>query len=892
MTTPPPNNPFAGPPPTAAPPQSAGSPYWNCLVRAYYDGRQAFQSLRHDGMTAASFNADPAAETLFKALADYCGKYTEGLPSLPTLEGAWGVTLPSTPPVEPLPFWLEILRTIRGQEILRAGLEQVSELTEQGHIDTADAILAQTRDAVRATWDRSLRARPLWALRGEVVRKYEAAKRGEVGVPFPWPTINRFTRGAHPEDLILFVARTGVGKCLAHDQIVYDGDTGAPMTAEAAYHHKIGHIPSMHHEGEGARVEQVSAWMDSGVRPLLEITLASGRKLKVSPEHKLLTPQGWQEAQALVPGCTLAIPQKHPQPRRAVSRDGLFLDLLAYDCWSRWPWRRYGLASLLQQEMGKEIIAHAREKLEGQKRLAPQAPWDELTAAMLTYYVEREGVPSREKARHFPSVAFALTDPCLARFLGRLWALGGLVTAVRKGDTLVNGRVSYMTASERYAHEMQHLLLRLGIHATVGAPNTKGVRTVNVMRPYWELLRALLGPYLSREQTATLGAILANDATRKGGLLYCGHPGFADAPEAAAIVDRGLASLPAEGMKAVRAVYVEQENASYRLARGHFFMPGRPAALRASMLRALVATSTDEAFKAQYGWTVQGEVVWDPIRSVTPIAPAQCYDFTVPSTSCFLAQDVVIHNSWALILWAIHAVRAGSRVLLVTTELAQETVACRGMGVELHLPYERLRQGTLSKTDESRLYTFASDPDVENLPLFVYGGDFELNLESLEGAIEETNPHLVLIDGIYLFKSAMAKGQQSRTDRVTANFNHVKQLAKKMRVAMGVSTQLNREAAKSKGQGGGAALHHISLTDAASWNSDLAFALEQDQDQADDGEMKVTCLKGREMRKIPQITVNWKMDVMDFSEIASAGVGQAVDGLGGGAVADDEIVPF
>jgi hypothetical protein len=56
--------------------------------------------------------------------------------------------------------------------------------------------------------------------------------------------------------------------------------------------------------------------------------------------------------------------------------------------------------------------------------------------------------------------------------------------------------------------------------------------------------------------------------------------------------------------------------------------------------------------------------------------------------------------------------------------------------------------------------------------------------------------------------------------------------------------------------------------------------------------MKVTCLKGREMRKIPQITVNWKMDVMDFSEIASAGVGQAVDALGVGAGADDDIVPF
>lgn len=49
----------------------------------------------------------------------------------------------------------------------------------------------------------------------EVIQAYNDAKAGKIGVPFPWPLMNKMTMGANPGDFIVFVARLGIGKTWA-----------------------------------------------------------------------------------------------------------------------------------------------------------------------------------------------------------------------------------------------------------------------------------------------------------------------------------------------------------------------------------------------------------------------------------------------------------------------------------------------------------------------------------------------------------------------------------------------------------------------------------------------------------------------------------------------------
>jgi replicative DNA helicase len=57
--------------------------------------------------------------------------------------------------------------------------------------------------------------RNLFSLGPEVIEYYNRLKKGERGILTPWPTINEATLGFWPEDLVLFVARSGVGKTWA-----------------------------------------------------------------------------------------------------------------------------------------------------------------------------------------------------------------------------------------------------------------------------------------------------------------------------------------------------------------------------------------------------------------------------------------------------------------------------------------------------------------------------------------------------------------------------------------------------------------------------------------------------------------------------------------------------
>ena len=67
-------------------------------------------------------------------------------------------------------------------------------------------------DSLRQERLRKGKVRTIADLMPEVEQMYERTKRGEMGVPFPWPTMTEMTLGLWPGTLTFFVARPGVGK--------------------------------------------------------------------------------------------------------------------------------------------------------------------------------------------------------------------------------------------------------------------------------------------------------------------------------------------------------------------------------------------------------------------------------------------------------------------------------------------------------------------------------------------------------------------------------------------------------------------------------------------------------------------------------------------------------
>lgn len=253
-----------------------------------------------------------------------------------------------------------------------------------------------------------------------------------------------------------------------------------------------------------------------------------------------------------------------------------------------------------------------------------------------------------------------------------------------------------------------------------------------------------------------------------------------------------------------------------------------------------------------------------------------------PEEFVLLVARTGVGKTWALLCWAIHAWRLGHNVLFVTTELSHETIAFRTLALKFGMDYSKMRTGKLPSLHEAKFLMALDNPyepkpsvfdtDGNRIPtpmtsdFWLVGGDHTGSIGALDAVVEELKPDLLLVDGMYLFKAPGV----GRTEKMATLFNDFKILLIRHKIPGIVTHQMNRDGAKKKSLGGGMRLEHISLSDNAGWVSDYVFALTQTKEQNSDGEMTLIPLKHREV-VISKLLVNWKFDVMDFTEAADNG---------------------
>lgn len=216
-------------------------------------------------------------------------------------------------------------------------------------------------------------------------------------------------------------------------------------------------------------------------------------------------------------------------------------------------------------------------------------------------------------------------------------------------------------------------------------------------------------------------------------------------------------------------------------------------------------------------------------------------------------------KTWTMMLTCHTAWKAGAKVLIATTEMRSSAMAQRFFALHFRLNYGELRRGRLGEFVEKEFKNKARDLAKEH-GLYIVGGGFDFTMDSLEGAVDQSSPDIVAVDGAYLIKN---KGKD-RNERVANNFDDLKRLAKRRKTCCIANTQFNRSA-KSKDSETISA-ENIGMTDVAGFNSDVIYGLMQDDTMRDAGEMIMKGLKVREGRP-GEIRCRWDLDRMDFSEI-------------------------
>ena len=187
------------------------TPYLQFVSALVDQGREAIKMASAEIDIPFIVDRDPRAGAVYEHLLHYVITY-DGAPTRMTVEGETGVDV-GDPPQQPAQYWLEKMRQFRLHAAIESQMGEIQRFMDAGNPDDAYAALEHAVHEINEIGAvESARVTTLADGAQQVFDHYLAIQNGERGVPFPWPTLNTSTYGMWPEALIVFAARSGIGK--------------------------------------------------------------------------------------------------------------------------------------------------------------------------------------------------------------------------------------------------------------------------------------------------------------------------------------------------------------------------------------------------------------------------------------------------------------------------------------------------------------------------------------------------------------------------------------------------------------------------------------------------------------------------------------------------------
>ncbi len=376
----------------------------------------------------------------------------------------------------------------------------------------------------------------------------------------------------------------------------------------------------------------------TGTKPVFRLTLASGRTVRATGNHRFLTIEGWRRLDELDTDTHLATPRALPAGGRATMTEDE-LALLGHLIGDGCVLPRHAVQyTTVERELASHVCDLARRVFgDGVlPRIRNERSWLQVylpSARRLTHGVRNPvttwfeelgifGLRSHEK--RVPDRVFEQPAEGIAAFLRHLWATDGSVWAENGGSRV---RVYYATSSRRLADDVQSLLLRLGIMSTKSEVGQRGRG-----RSQWHVQ--------VRNRDAVLG-FLRTVGTRRTAVAaeilhrvepLAAHAGSDVIPRTAwrTLVQPAMASAGTT-TRALHAAIDTQYCGStlYRSNIGRVRARRVAEAVACEPLRRLAAS----------------DVSWDRVRSIEPDGIEEVFDLEVDGLHNFVAGDIVAHNS-------------------------------------------------------------------------------------------------------------------------------------------------------------------------------------------------------------------------------------------------------
>jgi replicative DNA helicase len=377
-----------------------------------------------------------------------------------------------------------------------------------------------------------------------------------------------------------------------------------------------------------------------GIRPVFKVTLATGRAIRATAEHRLRVHDGWRAVGKLSIGDRVGIARRIPEPRAAGEWSDEAVALLGHLVGDGSYLKHQPLRYCTASEENSALVRDAAQALGSTvTRFSGRGAWHQLLISGNGNRWHPSGVGAwlkslgifnqRSHEKHLPEQVFALPDRQLALLAMHLWATDGCI-ALRRPGTQGAPRVYFSTCSDALARDVMALLLRLGIVARLRTTVQKGYRPLhsvdvsgaNEQRRFLDIVWAFgprLGPAMRLREL--LRDTVANTNTD---------------------------TLPHEVFGFVRQAMGRQGISQRAMAHARVTSYGGTSHFRFAPSRAHLhpcARLLDDAELARWA---QSDLYWDRVVSIEPAGDDEVFDLTVPGPACWLADGIVSHNSGAI----------------------------------------------------------------------------------------------------------------------------------------------------------------------------------------------------------------------------------------------------
>ncbi len=419
-------------------------------------------------------------------------------------------------------------------------------------------------------------------------------------------------------------------ECLSGDTLLTHAETGQAYKIQEMYERAI-RIP-VFTLTQGWKLEKTipEKIVQSGIKRVYRLRTATGRVIRASDNHPFLTIAGWRPLKDLASGVRIAVPRQLPVAGNgeiSLDRARLLGYLLSDGSYGRW--RSVSLANDdpdvirdAEQISQKEFHIPARHKTHwsGTAHLEFTVPNGFGPGKNpLVNWLRTLGIHGQLTAQKQVPDVILRGSPCVvSAFLGGLYAGDGSV--VRRSNRYT---IKYVSTSMKLLHDVQQLLLRLGILSSLGRPTRHTKSTVDIAT------LAIDG----REQIARFADAITIPG-RKGKRLQDAAAWF-NVPRSNLHLDR-LPLLVTEVVQhRAKTQGFSWSELGYRCQRKEMD--------RSTLERVAVTLEATDLQRL-----ARSDVLWDTIVSIEPDGEEMTYDLVIPETHNFVANNIVVHNSGAI----------------------------------------------------------------------------------------------------------------------------------------------------------------------------------------------------------------------------------------------------